>query len=74
MSDLVFFAVLLGFVLAAPFTSVVAVILSLAAAAGVAAAWVWTCRKLIGGQTGDLIGALQALIEVAVLMVLLVFV
>lgn len=68
------FAVLLGFVLAAPFTSVVAVILSLAAAAGVAAAWVWTCRKLIGGQTGDLIGALQALIEVAVLTVLLVFV
>jgi adenosylcobinamide-GDP ribazoletransferase len=68
------FAVLLGFVLAAPFTSVVAVVLSLAAAAGVAAAWVWTCRKLIGGQTGDLIGALQALIEVAVLTVLLVFV
>jgi len=68
------FAVLLAFVLAAPFTSVVAVILSLAAATGVAAAWVWTCHKLIGGQTGDLIGALQALIEVAVLTVLLVFV
>lgn len=68
------FAVLLAFVLAAPFTSVVAVILSLAAATGLAAAWVWTCRKLIGGQTGDLIGALQALIEVAVLTVLLVFV
>lgn len=68
------FAVLLAFVLVAPFTSVVAVILALAVAAGVAAAWVWTCRKLIGGQTGDLIGALQALIEVAVLTVLLVFV
>ena len=68
------FAVLLGFVLAAPFTSVVAVILSLAAATAVAGAWVWTCRRLIGGQTGDLIGALQALIEVAVLTVLLVFV
>lgn len=68
------FAVLLAFLLAAPFTSAAAVILSLAVAAGVAAAWVWTCRKLIGGQTGDLIGALQALIEVAVLMVLLVFV
>jgi adenosylcobinamide-GDP ribazoletransferase len=67
------FAVLLAFVLAAPFTSVVAVILSLAVTVGVAAAWVWTCRKLIGGQTGDLIGALQALIEVAVLTVLLVF-
>lgn len=68
------FAVLLAFVLAAPFTSVVAVIVSLGVAAGVAAAWVWACRKLIGGQTGDLIGALQALIEIAVLTVLLVFV
>lgn len=67
------FAVLLAFVLVAPFTSVVAVILALAVAAGVAAAWVWTCRRLIGGQTGDLIGALQALIEVAVLTVLLIF-
>lgn len=68
------FAVLLAFVLAAPFTSVVAVVLALAAAAGVASAWVWTCRRLIGGQSGDLIGALHVLIEVAVLTVLLVFV
>jgi adenosylcobinamide-GDP ribazoletransferase len=66
-------AVLLAFVVAAPFTSVVAVILALAATAGVAAAWTWACRRLIGGQTGDLIGALHVLIEVAVLTVLLVF-
>ncbi|MDB5540036.1 MAG: Adenosylcobinamide-GDP ribazoletransferase [Devosia sp.] len=67
------FAVVLAFVLAAPFTSVVAVVLALAAAAGVAAAWTGTCRRLIGGQTGDLIGALHVLIELAVLTVLLIF-
>lgn len=68
------FAVLLAFVTAAPFTSVIAVILALAATAGVAAGWSWACRKLIGGQTGDLIGALHVLIEIAVLTVLLIFV
>ena len=67
------FAALLAFVLAAPFSSLVAVILALMATAGVAFAWSTTCRRLIGGQTGDLIGALHALIEIAVLTVLLVF-
>jgi len=67
------FAALVTLILAAPFTSLVAVILAFAAAVGVASAWVWTCRRLIGGQTGDLIGALGALIEVAVLAVLLIF-
>ncbi len=67
------FAVLLAFVLAAPFTSVLAVILALCVTAAVAVGWSWTCRRLIGGQTGDLIGALHALIEIAVLTVLLIF-
>ncbi len=67
------FAVLLTLVLAAPFTSLLAVILAVVAAFAVAAAWVWTCRRLVGGQTGDLIGALSALIEVVALAVLLVF-
>jgi adenosylcobinamide-GDP ribazoletransferase len=67
------FAVLLALILAAPFTSLVALILALIAAGLVAMAWVWTCRRLVGGQTGDLIGALGALIEVAVLTVLLIF-
>jgi adenosylcobinamide-GDP ribazoletransferase len=37
--------------------------------------WAWSnlCRRLVGGQTGDLIGAAQALGEVAVLTVLLIF-
>lgn len=67
------FAVLLAFVLAAPFTSLIAVLLALLATAGVALGWTWACRRLIGGQTGDLIGALGALIEIAVLTVLLIF-
>lgn len=67
------FAAVVALILAAPFTSFVAVVLAVVAAGLVAMAWVWGCRKLIGGQTGDLIGALGALIEVAVLAVLLIF-
>lgn len=67
------FAAVVALILAAPFTSFVAVVLALVASALVAMAWVWGCRKLIGGQTGDLIGALGALIEVAALAVLLIF-
>ena len=53
-------------------------ILGLVAAFALAAtvAWGWTtlCRKLIGGQTGDLIGALQALLEIAALTAFMIFV
>ncbi len=43
---------------------------------GAVVAWGWTtlCRRLIGGQTGDLIGALQALLEIAALGAFMVFV
>lgn len=61
------FALLVTFVLAGPFVGVVGLLVGIAAATGVAMAWVWTCRQLVGGQTGDLIGALHALIEIAVL-------
>jgi len=67
------FAAVLALVLAAPFTSFIAVVLAIVAAIGVASAWVWGCRRLVGGQTGDLIGALSALIEVAALAVFMVF-
>ena len=67
------FAALLAFVLAAPFAGVVGVVLAGLAASGVAWGWTWTCRRLLGGQTGDVIGALHALIEVAVLTVFLIF-
>jgi adenosylcobinamide-GDP ribazoletransferase len=53
-------------------------VLGLVAAFGlgalVALGWSNLCRRLIGGQTGDLIGALQALLEIAALTAFMVFV
>lgn len=66
-------AVLVGFAFGAPAASFLAIILAVGAAALVAIGWTALCRRLVGGQTGDLIGALQALIEVAVLAVLVAF-
>jgi adenosylcobinamide-GDP ribazoletransferase len=66
-------AILIAFVCAAPFAGVLGVALALVAAAGMAVGWTALCRRLVGGQTGDLIGALQALIEIAMLVVLMMF-
>lgn len=68
------FSVLIAFVLGAPATSFLALILAVGLAGLVAMGWTWLCRRLVGGQTGDLIGALQALIEVAALCVLAGFI
>jgi len=67
------FSVVIAFIAAAPFTSVVALVLAFLATGLIAWGWTSICRKLVGGQTGDLIGALQALIEIGVLTVLLAF-
>lgn len=67
------FAVALVFVLAGPFTGILGVGFTILAAALSALGWVWLCRRLVGGQTGDLIGALHALIEVAALTMLVLF-
>lgn len=67
------FAVLLLFVLGGPATNLLALGLAIAAALAVMAGWSALCRRLVGGQTGDLIGALGALIEIAVLAALLPF-
>ncbi len=67
------FALVLVFVLAGPFTGILGIAFALLAAVGVATGWVWACRRLVGGQTGDLIGALHALIEVAVLTMFVLF-
>jgi adenosylcobinamide-GDP ribazoletransferase len=67
------FAVLLTFALAGPFAGILGVASMLLAAAATAAAWVWACRRLIGGQTGDLIGALYALVEVAAVTMAMIF-
>jgi adenosylcobinamide-GDP ribazoletransferase len=63
----------LGFIFAAPFTGVVGLVLALLVAVAVAAGWTMLCRRLIGGQTGDLIGAAQALIEMAAVVVFAIF-
>lgn len=68
------FAAVLLFVLGAPATNLVAIGIAVLLAAGVVAGWTAICRRLVGGQTGDLIGALGALTEVAVLAALLPFV
>lgn len=67
------FAAVLLLVLAGPFAGVLGVAFTLVAVGAMAAAWVWTCRRLVGGQTGDLIGALHGLIEMAALAVLVMF-
>jgi adenosylcobinamide-GDP ribazoletransferase len=66
-------AVLIAFVFGAPATGFLAVILAVLAMGLVAWSWTATCQRLVGGQTGDLIGALQALIEIAVLAILVIF-
>lgn len=67
------FAVVLLFLLAAPATSLVALGAALLVALAVIAGWTALCRRLVGGQTGDLIGALGALVEIGVLTALLPF-
>ena len=67
------FALVLGFVLGGPATSLLALGLALLATVAVIAGWTALSRRLAGGQTGDLIGALGALIEIAVLCALLPF-
>ncbi|MGV8832815.1 MAG: adenosylcobinamide-GDP ribazoletransferase [Devosia sp.] len=67
------FAGVLLFVLAGPATNLVAVGCSIAALLVVIFGWTALSKALVGGQTGDLIGALGALIEIAVLCALLPF-
>lgn len=67
------FALVLMFVLAGPATSLVGLGAALLLAVMVIAGWTALCRRLVGGQTGDLIGALGALVEIAVLAALVPF-
>lgn len=50
-----------------PFVGPLAMVPALVLAVLVAVGWIQLCRKLVGGQTGDLIGALQALLEITIL-------
>ena len=67
------FALVLLFVLAGPATSLVALGCTIVVAMAAIAGWLALCQRLVGGQTGDLIGALGAVLEIAVLAALLPF-
>jgi adenosylcobinamide-GDP ribazoletransferase len=68
------FMVVLSFVLAGFAVGVLGLIVAYGLGALVAWGWETLCRRMIGGQTGDLIGALQALLEIAVLTAFMTFV
>ena len=68
------FVVVLSFVLAGFAVGILGLLFAFGLCALVAWGWVTLCRRLIGGQTGDLIGALQALLEIAALTAFMVFV
>lgn len=61
------FATLIAFVLAAPFTGVLGFVLALVLGGLTVLGWARLCDRLVGGVTGDLIGAAQALVEIALL-------
>jgi adenosylcobinamide-GDP ribazoletransferase len=67
------FMIMWSFVLAAFAVSVFGLLVAYALGALVLWGWVELCRRLVGGQTGDLIGALQALLEATALTAFLVF-
>ena len=61
-----FFAAVLGFILIGPFAGLLGYAVALGFVAAAAYGWTRLCERLVGGQTGDLIGALQAVLEIAV--------
>jgi adenosylcobinamide-GDP ribazoletransferase len=67
-------AVIVSFATAGFAVGLLGLALAYALCALVALGWVVVCRRLVGGQTGDLIGALQALLEIAALTAFMVFV
>ncbi len=66
-------ALILVFVVGAPASSLLGVIFSALSVVLVVLAWTALCKRLVGGQTGDLIGAAAGLGEIAALAVLLIF-
>lgn len=66
-------AVLLVFVIGAPASSLLGVVAAALLVGLVVLGWTSICKNLVGGQTGDLIGAAAGLGEIAALTALLVF-
>jgi adenosylcobinamide-GDP ribazoletransferase len=59
-------------ILALPLAGLLGVVVALVLVAGTVLGWTALCQRLVGGQTGDLIGALQALLELCALAAFLV--
>ena len=66
------FALLIGFILSAPFVGIFNFLFVLAIMIAINFAWLAFCKRKIGGQTGDLIGANQALLETGILGIFLI--
>lgn len=62
-------SIILAFIFAAPFVGIIGLIIGLIAMVLISLGWARVCARLLGGQTGDLIGALQALLEIGTLIV-----
>lgn len=67
------FAIIASFIFAAPFAGIVGFGTGIVAAGLVIVGWTRFCGKMVGGQTGDLIGALQALLEIVALSAFITF-
>jgi len=68
------FAVILGVMLAAPSAGLAGLIFVVLLIAAITWGWSDLCRRLVGGQTGDLVGALHAILEIAALGAFLLFI
>jgi adenosylcobinamide-GDP ribazoletransferase len=60
-------ALVLSVALGLPAAGPALLVLGLVLSGLVMIGWTRLCRRLVGGQTGDLIGALQALVEITML-------
>jgi adenosylcobinamide-GDP ribazoletransferase len=67
-------AVVFSFLTAGFAVGLPGLLVAYALAVVVALGWANLCRRMIGGQTGDLIGAMQALLEIAALTAFMIFV
>jgi adenosylcobinamide-GDP ribazoletransferase len=67
------FALGFAFLLAGPAVGIIAFVLMVVAGAAAVLGWTGLCRRLVGGQTGDLVGAGQGLGEIAAFAALLLF-
>ena len=66
------FAIILSFVLAAPFAGIASLLAAIIFMCAITLGWTRLCLRMAGGQTGDLIGALQVLLEIAALSVFII--